>query len=189
MLGVGVGVQEADRDRLDAVALAGGCDRLGVRRVERDEDGAVAVDALAHLEAVAPRHERRGLARDEVVHVGAVAAADLEDVAEAAVVTSAVRAPVRSVSALITTVVPCTSSSIAAGSTSPAAITSSTPCARSRGVVETLAIRTSPVSESTDDEVGEGAADVGRDAQRHRARSLAVSAASGSSDSGSSATP
>ena len=65
------------------------------------------------------------------------------------VVTSAVRAPVRSVSALMTTVVPCTSSSIAAGSTSPAAITSSTPWARSLGVVETLAMRTSPLPAST----------------------------------------
>ena len=44
----------------------------------------MAVDPLAHLEAQPPRHERLGLAADEVVHVGPVAAADLEHVAEAA---------------------------------------------------------------------------------------------------------
>ena len=83
VLGMGVGVQQADRDGLDAVALAGRRrPARGPSRSSGTSTRAVAVDALAHLEAMAPRHERRGLARDEVVHVGTVAAADLEHVAE-----------------------------------------------------------------------------------------------------------
>ena len=150
VLGMGVGVQQADRDGLDPVALAGGSDRLGVRSGR------------------AGRGRRRGGRRARAPRSGGAAATNGGGLRETRlymsgrlprpisstsrkplVVTSAVRAPVRSVSALITTVVPCTSSSISAGSTSPAAITSSTPCARSRGVVETFAIRTSPLSEST----------------------------------------
>ena len=84
VLGVGVGVQEADGDRLDALRAAGVGDGVELGELERDEDVAVAVDALAHLEAQPSRHERLGLAADEVVHVGPVSAADLEHVAEAA---------------------------------------------------------------------------------------------------------
>ncbi len=84
VLGVGVGVQEADGDRLDALRAAGVGDGVELGELERDEDAAVAVDPLAHLEAQPPRHERLRLAADEVVHVGPVSAADLEHVAEAA---------------------------------------------------------------------------------------------------------
>ena len=84
VLGVGVGVQEADGDRLDALRAAGVGDGVELGELEWNEDVAVAVDTLAHLEAQPPRHERLGLAADEVVHVGPVPAADLEHVAEAA---------------------------------------------------------------------------------------------------------
>ena len=84
VLGVGVGVQEADGDRLDALCAAGLGDGVELGELEWDEDVAVAVDTLVHLEAQPSRHERLGLAADEVVHVGPVAAADLEHVAEAA---------------------------------------------------------------------------------------------------------
>ena len=79
-----VRVQEADRDRLDTLLSAGVCDRIELGHVERSEDGAVAVDALAHLEAEPSGHEGLRLPADEVVHVRSVPAADLEDVAEAA---------------------------------------------------------------------------------------------------------
>ena len=84
VLGVRVGVQEADGDRLDALRVACVCDGVELGELERNEDVAVAVDTFAHLEAQPPRHERLGLAADKVVHIGPVSAADLEHVAEAA---------------------------------------------------------------------------------------------------------
>ena len=93
-----------------------------------------------------------------------------------AVVTSAVRAPLRSVSALMTTVVPCTNSStvgevdLARGDHVEHALRE---VARRRRDLRDAHLAGRLVD---DDEVGEGAADVGGDAQRHRARSLAVSA-------------
>jgi hypothetical protein len=83
VLGVGIGVDEADGDGLDA-ALAqdrGHAPRPGV--VDRLEELAVVADALVDLEAVAPADVRR---RDVLVGVPEVllrTSADLDDVAEA----------------------------------------------------------------------------------------------------------
>ncbi len=84
VVGVRVGVQEADGDRLDLQLGAAVGHRVERVHVERLEHLARAVDALGHLEAQPARHERLRLVVAEVVHVRPVAAADEEDVAEAA---------------------------------------------------------------------------------------------------------
>ena len=82
---VGVGVEEADRDRL--VASRGQCRnqravRLG--EVERGFDRAVGEDAFGHLEAVAGRHDRRRLLVGELEHEMAVMTLDGQYVPESA---------------------------------------------------------------------------------------------------------
>ncbi len=78
-----VRVEQTDGHGLDRVLPADVDSGTEVREIERNQHVSPAVDALANLEAVPPGHERRRLARHEVVHVGPVAPADLEDVAEA----------------------------------------------------------------------------------------------------------
>ena len=149
VLGVGVGVQEADGDRLDALRAAGLGDGVELGELEWDEDVAVAVDTLAHLEAQPSRHERLGLAADEVVHVGPVSAADLEHVAEAA------RGDERGQGALAlgqrvdddrraVDEVP----DVLERRTSPSVRLASTPSARRAGVVDAFAMPSSRVSVS-----------------------------------------
>jgi hypothetical protein len=75
-------VEEADRERLGT-----GCpDPLGDPRqrglVQWGELAAPVIPAFAHLEPSAPRDERRRLPVGQVVEVGPVGAADLQDVAE-----------------------------------------------------------------------------------------------------------
>ena len=82
VLGVGVGVDEADGDRLDLAAAQDPGDAARVVLVQRLDDVAGVVDALAHLEAVAAAHVRR---RDVLVGVPEVVlrpAPDLDHVAE-----------------------------------------------------------------------------------------------------------
>src|SRR5262249_20716291 len=77
-------VDEDDRDGLEPDAPDAARDPAHALLVERDDDLAAIVEPLVDLEAVAARHERRRRLPPEVEHVLAVAAADLEDVAEAA---------------------------------------------------------------------------------------------------------
>ena len=80
---IGVGVQQADRDRLDAVGPEVVDDRREPGEIERLALPAVMREAAGHLAAQVARHERRRLLVVEVEEVGAVAARDLERVAEA----------------------------------------------------------------------------------------------------------
>ena len=80
---VGVGVQQADRDRLDALLGERPGDRPDRVLVERDEHLAVPVEPFRDPEAQRPRDERDGLLELDVVQRRPDLAADLEDVAEA----------------------------------------------------------------------------------------------------------
>src|SRR5207249_3797381 len=76
--------------------------------IERAPDAAVGLDTLGHLEAQVARHERLGLGDGEVVELVLPLAPDLERVGEALVVMSPVGAPLRSIRALVKSVVACT---------------------------------------------------------------------------------
>ena len=94
------------------------------------------------------------------------------------VVTSAVRAPLPSSSALVTTVVACASHATSAGRHAAARVAaasaSSTPRAKSRGVVGTLTTPMPPARLVDEHDVGEGAADVDADAPAHAFAPAAV---------------
>ena len=82
--GVGVAVQEADGDRLDALVAQLGDQpghRLGIRRLVRRSVG---VRALVDFEPQVARHERRGQLQKQVVELVAMLARDLVGIAEAA---------------------------------------------------------------------------------------------------------
>jgi hypothetical protein len=84
--GVGVGVQEAHRQRVDGLAREEvGDGRLGLGLVERGDDLAAGVEALAHLDRPPARDERRLLhvLQVELVGVAPALLADHEQVAEA----------------------------------------------------------------------------------------------------------
>ena len=83
VLGVEVGVQEADRHRLDARRTQAGGERAALLLVDRPDDVAVRGNALVQLEAEMPFDERWWLAPEEVVHVRDPQPAELEHVAEA----------------------------------------------------------------------------------------------------------
>ena len=118
----------------------------------------------AELEAALARHERRREVGVEVVHVRADLAADLEQVAKASVVTSATRPPLRWISALVPTVVPCasrrTSSPERPASPAKASIPSTIARPGSSGVDGRLCSQTAPLASSSAIEVGERPADV-----------------------------
>jgi hypothetical protein len=82
MLGMRVGVEEADGDGLHSLCLARIDDRFQVLGRQRCPDAAICADALADFEAKVTRHEWFRLVELEVVHVRAVAASDLQHVAE-----------------------------------------------------------------------------------------------------------
>jgi hypothetical protein len=84
------------------------------------------------------------LLKIEVEEVGAVAAGDLEDVAEALGGDEADANPRRSVIALITTVAPWAKNTMSAGRTPPLSSERMTPVSKSGGVVSTFAVRTVP---------------------------------------------
>ena len=81
---VRVGVEVADGDRLHAAPLELGGNRGHFLALDRAAHGAVVERALRDLEDRTARHQRRRPRRLDVVEDGAVAAADLEHVAEAA---------------------------------------------------------------------------------------------------------
>ena len=83
VLGVEVGVEEADRHRLDALRAQAAREQACLGLVERSHDRAVRGDALVQLEAEMPLDERRRLAPEEVVHVRDPKPAQFEHVAEA----------------------------------------------------------------------------------------------------------
>ena len=83
VLGVEVGVEEADGHGLDARAAQAGGELAALVLVELADDGAVGGDALVQLEAEVALDERRRLAPEEVVHVRDPQPAQLEHVAEA----------------------------------------------------------------------------------------------------------
>ncbi len=76
-------MQEADRDRLDAVIDEPAHGGAHLVRVERRDHAPVAVHPLADLQPVAPRHQRIGEAEEQVVDVVALLGAHFEAVAEA----------------------------------------------------------------------------------------------------------
>ena len=83
VLGIAVGVQVADRDRVDTLAselCQGGGERAAA---ERDRHGAVEPHPLAHAEASRARHERDRRRHAEVVAVVLQALAHLDDIAVA----------------------------------------------------------------------------------------------------------
>ena len=69
---IGIGVQEADRDRLDAVIDEPAHRGAHLVRIERRDHAPVAIDPLADLQPVAPRHQRLGEAQEQVVDVVAL---------------------------------------------------------------------------------------------------------------------
>ena len=79
---------------------------LDRRLVERGDDPAARVDPLRHDKAQPARHQRRRQVDIDVVLLEAVLVPDLDRVAKPSVVTSAVRAPLRSMIALVASVVP-----------------------------------------------------------------------------------
>ena len=79
-----IGMQEADGDRLDAVARH----RFGERRTQpfeigRSQHRAVVFDALRHFEAQMARHQRLGKPDAQIEEVVAALEPDIERVAEA----------------------------------------------------------------------------------------------------------
>ena len=76
-------VQELNRDRLDRLLATLLDDRLQVSLLERLDLVSLRVDPFAHLEAAAARHEGDRFLEPQVVHVGAIAPSDLQDVAKA----------------------------------------------------------------------------------------------------------
>ena len=83
MLGIGIGVQEGDRDALDVQRAQFGRERTHRRFVERQAHGAVRVDALGDGEAQGARRQRLRLVDAEIVLVVAALGADIEHVAKA----------------------------------------------------------------------------------------------------------
>ena len=79
---VRVRVQQADRDRLDALGPEVVEDRRQLAQVERRALGAGGRQPAADLAAQVARHERRRLLVEQVEEVGPVAARDLQAVAE-----------------------------------------------------------------------------------------------------------
>ena len=82
--GIGVRVQEHDRDGVDAVARELRGDLPNVLTHKGGHDRAAGAHPLAHLEPQPARDERRRCLPEEVVGLGAVSATNLEHIAEPA---------------------------------------------------------------------------------------------------------
>ena len=80
---IGIGVQEADRDGLDAVIDELAHSRAHFAGIERRDNAPVAVQPFADFEPVAARNERVGKAQEQVVDVVALLGPHFEAVAEA----------------------------------------------------------------------------------------------------------
>ena len=79
---IGVGMQEADRDRLDSVIHEPAHRRAHRIGIEPCDHAAVAIDALADLQPVPARHERFREAEEKIVDVVTLLGAHFEAVAE-----------------------------------------------------------------------------------------------------------
>jgi hypothetical protein len=84
MLGIGIGVQEANRDRLDTRILERPASLLDACLPEQRMHLARGQQALVGFQREAPRHQRPVLVEQKVIGLGAVAAADGVDIAGAA---------------------------------------------------------------------------------------------------------
>ena len=82
--GIAVGVEEADRDRLDALRRQPLRDRAHLVRIERRQHVAVAIHALGDFQAVAAGDQRIGKLQEQIVDVVALLRAHLENITEAA---------------------------------------------------------------------------------------------------------
>ena len=80
---LGVGVQQADRDRFDVLAHKLVGERPDRVLVERDQYVAARVDPFIDAEAALARHQRRRLVHIDVVLLEAAFGADLDGVAKA----------------------------------------------------------------------------------------------------------
>ena len=81
-VGADEAVQEADRDRLHPGLAQPPHRRAHRRLVQRDLDAAVVAHAFRHLQAQIARHQRRRLVGLQVVQVGPLLPADLQQVAK-----------------------------------------------------------------------------------------------------------
>ncbi len=84
MFGIGIGVQEADRDRLDASFASTAQAAFDARHVELLAHLARSQEPLVDLDGQMARHQRAGPVKEQVVGFRPVAAADDIDVARAA---------------------------------------------------------------------------------------------------------
>ena len=81
---VGIGVDEADGNRLDTFCKEHGRGLAHRCLVERRHDAAIGGDTLGSLEPPTPRHQRLGLAPGHIEHAGRADATDLQHIAKAA---------------------------------------------------------------------------------------------------------
>ena len=84
VLGIGVGVHEGNRDGFDALRLQVPRETAQLAGIQRGDHRAVGADALGHLVAPFARDQRFVALIVQIEWVGAVAARDLQHVAEAA---------------------------------------------------------------------------------------------------------
>lgn len=83
VLGIGIGMQEGDRDALDLQRTQFRRERLHGCFIQREANRAVRIDALGHGEAQAARRQRLRLVDAEVVLIVTALGADIEHVAKA----------------------------------------------------------------------------------------------------------
>jgi len=106
MLGIGIGVQEAHRDRFHALLGQKAAGLLDAGAPQRRMHVAGRKHALVRFACETARHQRAMLVEQQVVSLGAIATADRVDVASAAVTIRPVAAPLRSIKVLIAMVEP-----------------------------------------------------------------------------------
>ena len=99
-------VEIADADGFDPLVAKLANQAADEIFVERREHAAIGGHPLRHIEAQVARHQRFRQIEIQIIKFVAMLAADLHGVAKPAVVSSAVGAPLRSISALVTKVVP-----------------------------------------------------------------------------------
>ncbi len=99
-------IEIANADGFDALVAQLRDEPADKSFVQRFQHAAVGGHALGHIETQMARHQRFGQIEIEIVELVAVLAADFNGVAKPAVVSNAVSAPLRSINALVTSVVP-----------------------------------------------------------------------------------
>ena len=80
---IGVGVEKANADRLHLLADQAGRRRQHLVVCQRHQNLAFVVDPLGHFQPQGARHERPGFRVRQIVQVGTVRAANLQDIPEA----------------------------------------------------------------------------------------------------------